>query len=186
MPPTPIGPARDRRGPPRQAPARPALPISEAPDPLPSRGDSARVASGFTHDGARPPMTPPPRRRWPRTLVVLAGLLSAGSPAPVVAGEPAPLDFAREVRPILAKKCFPCHGPDEGHRKASLRLDRREDATAELPDGARAIVPGDPDESELVFRVEADDDSLRMPPKKGGEPLSPAEAQRLRRWVAEG
>src|SRR5262249_57306222 len=52
-----------------------------------------------------------------------------------------PVDFNREVRPILAGKCFLCHGPDDKARKAGLRLDLRDTATKELKSGNRAVVP---------------------------------------------
>src|SRR3954469_17443096 len=68
-------------------------------------------------------------------------------------------EFAAKVRPILAKFCFKCHGPDDKARKAKLRLDDREVAVEK-----GAIAPGKPDESELVARVFADDADVRMPP----------------------
>ncbi|MBO0698246.1 MAG: DUF1549 domain-containing protein, partial [Zavarzinella sp.] len=96
-----------------------------------------------------------------------------------------PIDFNRDVRPILSDKCFACHGPDEKHRAAKLRLDVEKDAKADH-DGTRAVVPGKPDESELVARITNPDDSERMPPKKANKPLTPAEIDTLKRWVAEG
>ncbi|MCA1685177.1 MAG: hypothetical protein LC745_04180, partial [Planctomycetia bacterium] len=99
---------------------------------------------------------------------------------------PAAVDYNREVRPILAKNCFACHGQDEAHREGGLRLDRRDDASRELKSGARAVVPGEPDESELIARVTEEDETLRMPPRKTAGRLSPAEVDVLRRWVAQG
>ncbi len=93
--------------------------------------------------------------------------------------------FNRDVRPILAKNCFACHGPDEGTREANLRLDLSEGATAVL-DGRRAVVPGQPEKSELVARIESDDPDLRMPPPDSGHELSDAEKNLLRNWIAEG
>ena len=78
------------------------------------------------------------------------------------------LDFNRDVRPILAKNCFACHGQDEAKRAKGLRLDRREGAVKPLKSGDLAIVPGDPDSSELISRITQADESLRMPPKKAG------------------
>jgi mono/diheme cytochrome c family protein len=92
------------------------------------------------------------------------------------------IDFGRDIQPILAKRCFHCHGPDKA--EAGLRLNGREGATALLDAGTRAIVPGEPDESELLLRVASDDESTRMPPE--GKPLSASEIDRLRRWIAEG
>ena len=97
-------------------------------------------------------------------------------------GGPAPVDFGREVRPLLAKRCFSCHGP--GTAEGGLRLHDPKHAVVELDSGQRAIVPGKPDESELLRRILAEDESERMPPE--GEPLSAAEVATLRRWIAEG
>src|SRR5262245_4474088 len=94
------------------------------------------------------------------------------------------VDFNRDVRPILSNNCFACHGPDEKVRKAELRLDTREGATADL-DGRRAVVPGKPEASELVARIAAQDTEV-MPPKKTGKKLSKAEINVLTRWVKEG
>lgn len=74
-------------------------------------------------------------------------------------------DFAREVRPLLSNRCFKCHGPDEDHQEAGLRLDVREVALAELDSGTRAIVPGHPDDSELIARITSTDPDLVMPPR---------------------
>ncbi len=95
------------------------------------------------------------------------------------------MDFNRDIRPILSSQCFQCHGPDDDVRKAGLRLDRRETAIARLKSGRQAIVPGAPDESELIRRITATDDSV-MPPVKTGKRLTPPEVATLRRWIQEG
>ncbi|NUQ62499.1 MAG: DUF1553 domain-containing protein [Pirellulales bacterium] len=95
------------------------------------------------------------------------------------------VDFNREVRPILANNCLTCHGPDEGTREADLRLDTREGATADLG-GNRAIVPGDPEASEMVRRITVSDQSERMPPPDSGKKLSAQQIETLRRWIREG
>ncbi|MDG2219793.1 MAG: PSD1 and planctomycete cytochrome C domain-containing protein, partial [Rubripirellula sp.] len=91
-------------------------------------------------------------------------------------------DFGNDVRPILAKHCFKCHGPDANAREADLRLDSQEDATLDRG-GYAAVIAGDPDQSELFIRVISDDEDLRMPP---AEPLSEQEISILRRWISAG
>jgi hypothetical protein len=96
------------------------------------------------------------------------------------------VNYAREVRPILSDNCFACHGPDEKKRKAGLRLDVKAVAFGKLEGGGQAIVPGKPDESDLVFRVESDDPDLQMPPRKSGKHLTAAQIAVLRRWIEQG
>lgn len=97
-----------------------------------------------------------------------------------------PVHFSRDVLPILSENCFSCHGPDESHRKAELRLDTREGATA-LNDGLAAIVPGRPEASELLTRILTADEEELMPPSKSHKPrLKPAEVDVLKRWIAAG
>ncbi len=121
---------------------------------------------------------PPMSRSLPAfgALAVIAILTTTGRGA-----ETKPIDFNRDVRPILSDKCFQCHGPDEETLEAGLRLDLRESAT-----GEGAIVPGQADASELVARILATDPDDVMPPPKVKKPITPAEAEILRRWIAEG
>jgi hypothetical protein len=95
------------------------------------------------------------------------------------------IDFTRQVRPILANNCFPCHGLDEKKRQAGLRLDLREGAVGKTASGAQAIVPGKPNASLLIQRVTAMG-ALQMPPASTGKRLKPAEAALLRKWIAQG
>lgn len=97
-----------------------------------------------------------------------------------------PLDFNRQVRPILSANCFKCHGPDDKAREAGLRLDLLEAATKELESGATAIVPGKADASELVRRIFAEDENERMPPVASNKKLTDEQRQILKQWVAEG
>ena len=113
----------------------------------------------------------------------LAGLLILGISAAAHAGEP--IDFARDVRPILSNACFECHGPDAAHRQADLRLDVHDRALADLG-GYAAIVPGKPDESELIRRVTAEDASMRMPPADAGKQLTAEQIATLRKWIEQG
>ncbi len=117
-------------------------------------------------------------------------LLSLYALAAGLAAQDAPLragpGFNREVRPILAEHCFPCHGPDARARKAELRLDSREGVLHGGKSGQPAVVPGDPDASLLMAKVAHADPSKRMPPLKTGKPLSSAQVGTLRRWIAAG
>ena len=85
-------------------------------------------------------------------LLAVSGGWSAPAPDPA-SPKIRTVDFNREVRPILAKNCFACHGQDEAKRAKGLRLDRRDAAVKPLKSGETAIVPGDPDSSELILRV---------------------------------
>jgi hypothetical protein len=124
-------------------------------------------------------------------LVVILGTVGSahgeGDPVPSTGDvKPRPVNFARDVRPILSDNCFSCHGPDDKARKAKLRLDTKEGAFAKLESDALAIVPGKPDDSELILRIESDVSDLRMPPKKSGKQLSADQAAVLRRWIEQG
>jgi len=93
-----------------------------------------------------------------------------------------PLRYNRDIRPILSDKCFHCHGFDEKKRESGLRLDTREGALKK-----NAIVPGKPAQSELLKRVTTKDAGDHMPPAKSKlASLTPAEVDKLRRWIAEG
>jgi mono/diheme cytochrome c family protein len=111
------------------------------------------------------------------TLLVTA---TRGADAPAK-----PVSFVRDVRPILARNCFACHGPDEMHREADLRLDTREGALAEH-DGKRAVVPSDAAKSQLVQRILSSNDDERMPPKDSGKTLTPEQIDLLKRWIEQG
>lgn len=91
------------------------------------------------------------------------------------------LQYNRDVRPILADKCFSCHGADSAARKADLRLDKRE-AAIEM----NAIKPGDVNGSELIARIVTDDHSQIMPPPEMKKSLNAKEIETLKRWVSEG
>ncbi|MCA9114519.1 MAG: hypothetical protein KDA79_05495, partial [Planctomycetaceae bacterium] len=96
-----------------------------------------------------------------------------------------PVDFDRDIRPILADACYACHGPDAAQRKADLRLDQKDSAlgTAEAPGPIR---PGHPAESELIARILSPDADLRMPPPAAVRQLTAAEKDLLRKWIAAG
>ncbi len=125
--------------------------------------------------------------RKPLALALGAWLLALGVRAlseEPKAKSPEPngkLQYNRDIRPILADNCFACHGPDSAARKKDLRLDRREVAV-----DVGAIVPGKPDESLLVERIFAEEQSQRMPPAKSLKKLTDAQKETLKRWIAEG
>jgi mono/diheme cytochrome c family protein len=112
--------------------------------------------------------------RWIVAILALtAGSLSAAEK---------PVDFSRQVQPILAARCMKCHGP--GKSEAGLAFDKPEHAFVDGESGLKAIVAGKPDESELIARITSEDDSTRMPPE--GKPLKAEEIALIKRWVAEG
>lgn len=114
-------------------------------------------------------------------VALLVGVLCWGSAAAVFAERP--IDFNRDIRPILSENCFQCHGPDEQHRESGLRLDTHDGALADLG-GYSAIVAGDAKQSLLVQRVH--DVDAPMPPVESKLSLTAAEKELLRRWVTEG
>ena len=122
----------------------------------------------------------PLRRRLFSVVLPLAGCVAAGLLQ--VQAADATVDFAREIEPILIKRCSECHGPDK--QKGELRLDSRALALKPAKSGKLALVPGKPEESEILKRVLASDPDDVMPPK---EPrLTAAEVDSLRRWIAAG
>ena len=111
--------------------------------------------------------------RMVRLHAILLTLFSVGFAS---AGE---IAFNRDVRPILANKCFACHGPDEKARKAKLRLDQRDSAL-------QVIEPGAPDQSELIARITHSDQDEVMPPADTHKPVTAEEVVVLRKWIEEG
>ena len=99
------------------------------------------------------------------------------------------VDFNRDIRPILADRCFHCHGPAEKDRQAHLRLDRPdgEEGALRTLAGSTAIKPGDLDSSQLWYRITTDDENERMPPADvHKKPLSVDEQQLFKKWVLQG
>ncbi len=95
------------------------------------------------------------------------------------------VDFNRDIRPILSNKCMTCHGPDEEHREAELRLDSEESAKQDR-DGYAVIKPGDVKASSLIERIRSDDPDLVMPPPDLKKDLKPSEIALLEQWIASG
>ena len=101
------------------------------------------------------------------------------------------IEFNRDVRPILSDNCFFCHGPDKNTREADLRLDTLAGlhGTPEqdgLPAKHGAIVPGQPEASELFVRITSSDHDHLMPPPETGKLLTAEQIQILKKWIAQG
>ena len=101
------------------------------------------------------------------------------------------VQFNRDIRPVLADKCFHCHGPDPGSRKASLRLDTEAGFFAprklkDGSDGSPTIVKGSLDKSPLYQRITSTDDDEIMPPRKEHKDLKPAEIALIKTWIEQG
>lgn len=118
--------------------------------------------------------------------VVLAGLFCAAMalmsrPVEAASGAGGKLEFNADIRPILSDSCFVCHGPDKNNRKAKLRLDVREVALEK-----KAIIPGKPDESEMVRRIFTTNMDDHMPPPDSRRSLTVEQKETLKRWITEG
>jgi hypothetical protein len=107
-------------------------------------------------------------------------------PALVVAAPQEPVAFNRDIRPIMSDTCFHCHGFDAKSRKGGLRLDLREEALKAGKSGALAIVPGKPEESEVIKRLFTKDEDDRMPSKESHKTLTDTQKELFRRWIAQG
>ena len=94
--------------------------------------------------------------------------------------------YNSDIRPILSENCFPCHGVDSAARKANLRLDRFEDAILPRKDSRPAIVPGKPEASALISRINATDPDDIMPPTKTHKILTAQQKDFLKQWIASG
>ena len=95
------------------------------------------------------------------------------------------VDFNRDVRPILSDNCFACHGPDDKHRVANLRLDTEEGLFADRG-SYRIVSPGDPAKSRLLARISAATPASRMPPPQAGTTLTEAQIATVRKWIEQG
>src|SRR3954468_8800647 len=96
-----------------------------------------------------------------------------------------PLDFNRDIRPILSENCFQCHGFDEKARQAELRLDQADSALAKHDD-VTPIVPSHPEQSELWRRITSTDESEMMPPPDSHRVLKSEQKETLKRWIEQG
>ena len=98
----------------------------------------------------------------------------------------APLEFNRDIRPILSENCFACHGFDEKERKAKLRLDVSEAALAKDQEGVAPIVPKNPEKSLVWQRIVTSDPDEVMPPPESHRQLDAKQKAILKRWIEEG
>lgn len=122
--------------------------------------------------------------RFSALLLVVAGVSQSYCADPVRR-----IDFNRDIKPILSNNCYFCHGPDEAERKGGvegLRLDTLEGAKVDLGSGNFAIVPGQPEKSDLLKRIASSDADEMMPPAKTGKKLSAKEIETLREWIKQG
>ena len=119
-------------------------------------------------------------------LLSLSCVTAPASAALFGAPKPAPVDFNRDIRPVMSDTCFKCHGPDDKARKGKLRLDVREEALKAGTSGKPAIVPGKPEKSDIIARLFTKDADELMPPPNAHKEITPAQKELFRRWVAEG
>ena len=96
------------------------------------------------------------------------------------------VDFSREILPIISDNCFKCHGPDANTRETDMRLDTREGVFGDLGGGYFPIVPGKPDQSEIIWHISTDDEDDLMPPIESELSLSSEEKSLFRQWIEEG
>jgi len=114
----------------------------------------------------------------PKATLIFGVILAAACSAE-------PINFSRQIRPILSENCIACHGPDEKGRKGKLRLDDEQDAKRDRK-GEFVILPGKPEQSELIKRIESDDPDEVMPPPKQHKTIPAAQLALLKEWIRQG
>src|SRR2546423_2448210 len=118
--------------------------------------------------------------------VVVAYLLGTRiTPTTSAASQPKPVNFNRDILPILSDNCFICHGPDAGKRMADLRLDTKQGIFADRG-GYQVVVPHDSAGSKLYRKISSTDETFRMPPPIANRRLTPAQIELIGRWIDEG
>ena len=118
------------------------------------------------------------------TLLLANVILSVTNPS-LLADDQQAIEFNRDVRPILSDYCFACHGPDKNHREADLRLDTESGLLGDEKKPG-AVIPGKPEESELLRRVLLPDGEEKMPPAEFGKQLDENQIKILRKWIEQG
>lgn len=165
-------------------PAAPSAAVDQAVESAPS--DDGEAARRSDYEKMLLAEIKPGSLRRPPTPFVSTVAASAAA-----AGPAQRVSFNRDIRPILSDNCVECHGPDGAARKADLRLDREQDAIAELVafqsgESAAPIVRGHPELSELIARIETTDVDDLMPPPDSHKVLTNQQIALLKRWVEEG
>jgi hypothetical protein len=117
--------------------------------------------------------------------LALCLLLAVAVGGHVARADEQPIRFGLQIRPILSEKCFFCHGPDEKHREAELRLDEEVSATLPREEGP-AIAPGHPEKSQAWLRIISADESLAMPPPDSHRSLTAEQKELIKRWIEQG
>jgi len=119
---------------------------------------------------------------------MIVRLLILALPIASVLHAAAPVNFSRDIQPLLSENCYHCHGPDAKAREADLRLDVKDgpEGAYRSADGITVIKPGNSKDSELIARIFTDDEDDVMPPLKSNRTLTPAQKDLLKRWVDEG
>jgi len=120
--------------------------------------------------------------RRPQISSILLGILYVGC---VPLAPAAPVDFQRQIRPILSDNCLRCHGPDESSRMAGLRLDTKDGILTSRTNGT-PVIPKNPQESLLYKRISDPDPRRRMPPLSAHKELTEPQKALLRQWIEEG
>jgi hypothetical protein len=115
----------------------------------------------------------------------LAGIFGATHAAPAAEAPTKPVDFNREIRPILSDNCFKCHGPDEKMRMAKMRLDETEGLFVDRG-GYKIIVPGDAAQSKIYQKISSTNAAVRMPPVYSGKTLTPKQIETIKQWIDQG
>ncbi|MBL9085096.1 MAG: hypothetical protein JNK76_25045, partial [Planctomycetales bacterium] len=95
------------------------------------------------------------------------------------------VSFSRDIRPILSENCFACHGPDEKSRESGLRLDL-EASAKQNREGTTAVVPGKPEDSAIIRRIESTDLDEVMPPPRLHKTITPQQLTLLKQWIKQG
>jgi hypothetical protein len=125
---------------------------------------------------------PDPRQPRRRSIVAFVAATLAGT----VDQAATPVDFSRDILPILSNNCFTCHGPDDAERKGGLRLDTHAGVLAGGKSGEQAVIPGQSAQSEMILRITSPHEDEMMPPADAPKKLSTTQIELLKRWIDEG